>query len=116
MESIPADLAAIKDGIMRKDFEKVGSIAEANCLRMHATTLAADPPFMYWQNTTLLIMEAVRALRADGVPAYFTIDAGPNVKVLYLPEYEEIVRQKLRSIPGVHDVIMSKAGQGVTCM
>src|SRR5699024_4397813 len=58
VDSIPDDLAAIKDGIMAKDVEKVGEIAEANCLRMHATTLAANPPFSYWQSTTISIMQA----------------------------------------------------------
>ncbi|TMN22426.1 diphosphomevalonate decarboxylase [Lentibacillus cibarius] len=114
VESIPTDLITIKKGIMHKDFEKVGSIAEVNCLRMHATTLAAHPPFTYWQSTTFLIMEAVRDLRSSGVPAYFTIDAGPNVKVLYLPEDEETVQHKLRSIAGVRDVIVSKPGQGIS--
>src|SRR5690625_7643471 len=39
LDSLPVDLAGIKDGIQASDFEKVGSIAEANCLKMHATTL-----------------------------------------------------------------------------
>ncbi|TFJ92394.1 diphosphomevalonate decarboxylase [Lentibacillus salicampi] len=112
--SIPDDLAAIKDGIMAKDFEKVGAIAEANCLRMHATTLAARPPFSYWQSTTISIMQAVQDLRAGGVPAFFTIDAGPNVKVLYTPEYEETVRNTLRHISGVHDVTVTGPGSGVS--
>src|SRR5690625_4049714 len=39
LEGIPHDLAEIKAGIMARDFERVGAIAEANCLKMHATTL-----------------------------------------------------------------------------
>src|SRR5699024_892733 len=114
VDSIPDDLAALKDGIMKKDFEKVGGIAEANCLRMHATTLAANPPFSYWQSTTLLIIQAVQGLRESGITVFFTIDAGPNVKVLYLPEHEETVRNELLNITGVHDVKVSKPGQGVS--
>ncbi|SFE18568.1 diphosphomevalonate decarboxylase [Lentibacillus persicus] len=114
VESIPDDLEAIKAGIAEKDFEKVGEIAEANCLRMHATTLAANPPFSYWQSTTLAIMETVRKLRSEGVPAFFTIDAGPNVKVLYTPEHEETIRNTLQDVPGVHDIKVSRPGQGVS--
>ncbi|WP_010529101.1 diphosphomevalonate decarboxylase [Lentibacillus jeotgali] len=114
VDSIPDDLAAIKDGIVAKDVEKVGEIAEANCLRMHATTLAANPPFSYWQSTTVSIIQAVQDLRAAGVPAFFTIDAGPNVKVLYTPDYEEKVRNTLRNIAGVHDVKVSKPGEGIS--
>ncbi|GAB4075201.1 diphosphomevalonate decarboxylase [Barrientosiimonas marina] len=113
VESIPADLAAIKQGICDKDITKVGETAEANCLRMHATTLAAQPPFSYWHSTTMAVMEAVQDLRDSGVPAYFTIDAGPNVKVLYLPEQEETIREKLQAIPGVQDVTVSRPGPGL---
>ena len=44
--------------------------------------MAADPAIIYWNRRTLAAIEAVRALRARGVAAYFTIDAGPHVKVL----------------------------------
>ena len=114
LESLPRDLEEIKVGIADKDFEKVGSIAEANCLKMHATTLGAIPPFTYWQDTTMSVMETVRQLRKDGVLAYFTIDAGPNVKVIYLPEDEEEVLQKLNATNGVEEVIVSKVGEGIS--
>ncbi|MEC5425817.1 diphosphomevalonate decarboxylase [Virgibacillus sp. C22-A2] len=114
IDSIPNDLKQIKEGIAARDFEKVGQIAEANCLKMHATTLGANPPFTYWHDTTLAVMQTVQSLRDNGIPAYFTIDAGPNVKVLYLPENENDIQKTLRGIPGVTDVILSRSGQGVT--
>jgi len=114
LETLPRDLEEIKEGIGRRDFEKVGAIAEANCLKMHATTLGAVPPFTYWQDTTMSVMETVQQLRKEGIPAYFTIDAGPNVKVLYLPEDEEKVMQKLQATNGVTEVIVSKVGEGIS--
>lgn len=114
LKSVGQDLNSIKEAIMEKDFEKVGSIAEANCLKMHATTLGARPPFTYWQDTTMTVMETVQALRKEGIPAYFTIDAGPNVKVLYLPEDEEKVINRLKETIGVTEVIVSKVGQGIS--
>ncbi|MBP1969998.1 diphosphomevalonate decarboxylase [Virgibacillus natechei] len=114
IDSIPSDMEQMKKGIANRDFEKVGKIAEANCLKMHATTLGANPPFTYWLDTTLAVMQTVRSMRDKGIAAYFTIDAGPNVKVLYLPEDEKNVEKTLRETPGVTDVILSKSGQGVT--
>lgn len=114
VDSIPADLQTIKEGIHEKDFEKVGSVAEANCLRMHGTTLGANPPFTYWLNATFTVMETVQKMRQEGIPMYFTIDAGPNVKVLYLPEHESIIQETLQSIPGVKDLVLSRLGQGIT--
>ncbi|AVQ97720.1 diphosphomevalonate decarboxylase [Oceanobacillus iheyensis] len=114
LNSIPTDMSQIKEGIKERDFQKVGEVAEANCLKMHATTLGANPPFTYWHDTTMTVMQMVRDLREKGIPAYFTIDAGPNVKVLYLPENEEVIEKTLRNIPGVADIRLSRPGQGVT--
>lgn len=114
VDSIPGDLENIKQGIRDRNFKKVGEIAEANCLKMHATTLAADPPFSYWHDTTMAVMRTIQDLREKGIPVYFTIDAGPNVKVLYLPENEETIKTTLQAIPGVNDVIVSRTGQGVS--
>lgn len=114
IKSIPEDLNGIKEAIQAKDFTHVGEIAEANCLKMHATSLGAKPPFTYWLDATLRVMHQVQEMREQGIPAYFTIDAGPNVKVLYLPEHEATVEKILREIPGVLDVILSKPGPGVT--
>src|SRR5699024_2851078 len=114
LESHSKDLADIKEGINKKDFEHVGEIAEANCLKMHATTLGANPPFTYWQDTTMTVMQTVQNLRKKGILAYFTIDAGTNVKVLYLPEDEARVLKALKETEGVNEVIVSKVGQGIT--
>lgn len=114
LESIPQDLREIKAGIQARDFEKVGSIAEANCLKMHATTLGANPPFTYWQDTTMAVMQTVQQLRKEQIPAFFTIDAGPNVKVLYLPEDEQKVLETIRQLDSVEDIIVSKVGAGIS--
>lgn len=114
LSGIPADLTEIKAGIKEKDFNRVGAVAEANCLKMHATTLGAKPPFTYWTDATMRVMQTVQSLRKKGVPAYFTIDAGPNVKVLYQPENEAVVEETLRKTADVNNVILSRVGAGIS--
>ena len=75
-------LAYLKDN----DFEKVGQLTEENALRMHATTETATPPFTYLTEESYAAMDFVRQLRDQGHRCYFTMDAGPNVKVLCLEE------------------------------
>lgn len=85
LDSIEADLAQMRAAIARRDLTALGSLMEHNALKMHATALAARPAVLYWQAETLTLMERVQQLRAEGLACYFTIDAGPNLKVL-MPE------------------------------
>jgi len=107
------DLAAMRAAIAARDLTAVGTIAEENCLRMHATTLAARPPILYWSPVTVAAMEAVRGLRGGGCEAYFTIDAGAQVKVLCAPENLEAVARTMSEVPGVVRILRSALGGGV---
>ncbi len=114
LATVEQDLAIAKNAIELRDFEMLGEVAERNALKMHATTLGANPPFMYWQSATLQVMEHVQALRASGIQAYFTIDAGPNVKVLCQQKDEQIVYDELKKIPTVKDVYTCHPGPGIS--
>jgi len=78
-----ADLAAIRHAIAERDFHALGETAESNALAMHATMMAARPPVLYWQCASLEAMQKVWDARRDGLPVYFTMDAGPNLKLLF---------------------------------
>ena len=77
------DLAALKDAIRKRDFTKLGEVAEANALAMHATMIAARPEVLYWLPESVEAMYTVHSLRAEGCEVYFTMDAGPNLKLLF---------------------------------
>ncbi|WP_263849788.1 hypothetical protein [Lacticaseibacillus pantheris] len=62
--------------------EQIGQFTERSAMMMHGANMAAEPPFTYFAPATLTAWAAVRAVRDAGLPAYATMDAGPNVKVL----------------------------------
>ncbi|MEX2804061.1 diphosphomevalonate decarboxylase [Streptococcus sp. H31] len=70
--------------LKNNDFVKIGELTERNALAMHATTAAAQPPFSYLTDASYQAMDFVKKLRQQGENCYFTMDAGPNVKVLCL--------------------------------
>lgn len=70
------------DALAAGDFERIGTLAERNALMMHATNMAANPPFMYFEPATIATLQYAADLRAQGIPVYATMDAGPNVKLL----------------------------------
>ncbi len=104
------DLDEMRQAIRKKDFERLGELSEHSCLKMHAVALSSNPGILYWNATTVEAMHAVRELRAQGVQAYFTIDAGPQIKVLCLPQDQERVSQMLTAIDGIKQVIVNAPG------
>jgi diphosphomevalonate decarboxylase len=79
---------------------------------MHAVMLSARPGLVYWNGATVECIRRVRQLRADGVPAFFTVDAGPQVKVVCAPEEFDRVTAELSEIEGVRQVLASGLGEG----
>ena len=80
------DFINMKKYLAENDFKKVGILTEENALRMHKTTETANLPFTYFNEKTYEAMDFVKNLRNNGEKCYFTMDAGPNVKVLCLEE------------------------------
>lgn len=114
LDSVEADLYQLKQAIKTKNFQLLGEIMEQNGLKMHGTTLAARPPFTYWSPDSLKAMQAVRDLRNQGIPCYFTMDAGPNVKVLVQKDHLDKVKTAFSDLFSSQQVISAFAGPGMT--
>jgi diphosphomevalonate decarboxylase len=108
-----ADVDAAKAAIRGQDFAALAAVAEHSCLKMHALAMSSSPPLIYWNAATLGCIDAVRRLQRDHVDVFFTIDAGPQVKAVCLPEHEAMVASTLQAVPGVVDVIATGLGAGV---
>lgn len=78
------DMVLIKQAVEQQDFIQLGETAESNALNMHAMMLSAWPPILYALPETILAMQKIWKLREEGVTVYFTQDAGPNLKLLFL--------------------------------
>ncbi|PWT33309.1 diphosphomevalonate decarboxylase [Limosilactobacillus reuteri] len=107
------DMVAIKKAIKAKDIDQIGHIAEENALRMHALTFSADPGFTYFNGETLTIIKAVEDLRNQGVNCYYTMDAGPNVKVIYDRGNRSKIVEELSNIVGPERLVVSQPGPGI---
>ncbi|MDF3128507.1 diphosphomevalonate decarboxylase [Kiritimatiellaeota bacterium B1221] len=81
---VARDLPLLRRSIQDKDFECLGKTAEQNAMAMHATMIAAWPPILYWKPESIRTLHRVQQLRAEGVAVYATMDAGPNVKLVFL--------------------------------
>ncbi|HJR11205.1 MAG TPA: diphosphomevalonate decarboxylase [Rhodanobacteraceae bacterium] len=107
-----ADLAEARAAVRARDFDKLAQVGEASCLAMHALMLSARPGLVYWNAATIECIRHVRALRSEGAGVFFTIDAGPQVKAVCLPDDAAGVAEALRDVAGVEDVLVSGLGEG----
>lgn len=106
------DLRLAGEAVRDQDFEKLAAVAEHNCLKMHSVMWTSKPPIVYWKDATVNCMEAVRELQRQGQPVFFTIDAGPQVKAVCLPEAADAVLAALSATTGVARVVSSGLGKG----
>lgn len=101
VSSTTADYQAALAQVASRDFPALAELAEASCLKMHALMLSTRPPMIYWRPATLACIDVVRTLRASGTAVFFTIDAGPQLKAVCLPEAADAVERTLSTVAGV---------------
>ena len=106
------DFAVASDAVNRRDFGALADIAELSCLKMHSVMLTTQPTLAYWNAATISCMEEIRQLRASGINVFFTIDAGPQIKAVCLPEDTNKVEIALAKLPGVIKTYRCGLGEG----
>ena len=115
VDQAPGEYEDARGAVADRDMERLGAIMERSALRMHASMLAAVPPFCYWRPESVAAMEAVRGLRRGGTSAWFTMDAGPNVKVLCAAADAPKVYRALSAVSERVEVLHPGGPAVVTC-
>ncbi|CUS26205.1 diphosphomevalonate decarboxylase [Paucilactobacillus oligofermentans DSM 15707 = LMG 22743] len=110
---VEKDMQIMHQAIEKKDINLIGEIAESNAMRMHSLTLSASPSFTYFNADSLLAMQEVEKLRTNGVKCFYTMDAGPNVKVIYDRKNRETILQELSKVFGRDRLVVSQPGPGI---
>lgn len=111
------NLADLLKALSKGDLGAFCSIVENEALTLHALMLASSPPVVLWEPGTLEIIKKVRNFREKtGLPVCFTIDAGPNVHLLY-PDHikvdiSQLIKNELVVYCAHKQVISDSAGKG----
>ena len=83
-------LDVLKDG----DLETFCRITEAEAMQLHALMMCSDPSFILMKPNTLRIINTLYEFRQEtDIPVCFTLDAGPNVHILYPDRDAELVER-----------------------
>ena len=87
-------LMALKSG----DLDTFIDISESEAMQLHALMMCSHPSFILMKPNTLRIIEEVRTFRNETqIPLCFTLDAGPNVHLLYPDNEAEKVENFIKS-------------------
>lgn len=114
VQTAESAMPKMRAAIIKKDINLVGQLAEQSAMQMHATTLSATPPFTYFEPETLQAIQVVQQLRQQGISCYYTMDAGPNVKVICTSQETPQILTALGRYFKPEQLLVAKPGPGIT--
>ena len=99
-----------REAVLARDFAVFADILEQDSNMMHAVMMTSHPSLFYWEPPTIEIMKAVQAWRKTGIPAAYSVDAGPNVHVLCEAKALDTIKHRLSAIQGVNEILVTHPG------
>jgi diphosphomevalonate decarboxylase len=99
------------------DLHRFGEIAEQEALTLHALMMASDPGYLLLHPHSILAIQRIRRYRKEtGLPIYFTLDAGPNIHILYpdeiKSEVEGFIISELKELAEDGNLLTDICGKG----
>jgi diphosphomevalonate decarboxylase len=116
VQQAPALFLETKQALLSSDFERLADAMEHSTRLMHATMLTSRPPIVYLRGTTVELIHEISARRSLGYPEAYTMDAGPNVKLLTRAEHAKNAKDFYEGFAGVSKVITCYPGPGAALL
>lgn len=90
-------MTEMMQALRQGDVNIFGQLLESEALTLHALMLSSHPSYTLIEPNTLQIINLLRTYRQEtGYAVHFTLDAGPNVHVLYPDSVADEVRSFIR--------------------
>jgi diphosphomevalonate decarboxylase len=112
LAELPQRLAQLRRALLDRDMAHFGPALEAEALSLHAVALTGRPALLYWAPGTLRLLRQVHDWRSQGLPVYFTLDAGPNVHLLCEGRHGEELEGLVTSLDYVEFALHSRPAGG----
>ncbi|MGB9701747.1 MAG: diphosphomevalonate decarboxylase [Candidatus Kapaibacteriota bacterium] len=112
VETSEQDISFMKQAIKSRDFYMMSEIAQQSCIKMHSVMMTTKEPLFYWNSKTFSIIEFVLKFQKEKYPIFFTIDAGPQVKIVTLPGEEKNIIEKLTKLNVIQQHFVIGLGNG----
>ncbi len=114
-EQANAHCAEMSQILMQGDFERFITIIEQEALALHAMMMTSSDYYLLMKPGTIHAIQLIMNFRKEtSIPVCFTLDAGPNVHVIYPGKDEEKVNSFLETDikPALKGIIYDRIGNG----
>ena len=108
----PRRLLLCRRAVIGRDFATLAMLIEEEARMMHQVMRTSTPPLDYLEDSTRDLMRSIPQWRAGGLPAAFTLDAGPNVHCICPENAAPEAERRLREQPGVRRILIGRPGPG----
>lgn len=110
-------MSMLKAMLREGDVQGFGELAELEALTLHALMMSSSPSYILMQANTVEVIHRIRAFRSESkLPVYFTLDAGPNVHILYpasiIDKAQQFIREALMPLAHNGQILPDQVGQG----
>lgn len=92
------NLHKISDALLKNDERDFIHIVEQEALSLHALMMSTEQGYILMKPNTLNAIESIIQYRnSENIPVCFTLDAGPNIHLLYPQEFKSQVTSFIRN-------------------
>lgn len=102
----------VKKLIKSRNFAKFGELIEAETLELHTIFLTQDPPLIYLEPNSILLMKLCQKWRAEGLPVYFTLNTGQDIHLIVEQKNINKLKAKLKNVKEVKQIIANYPSEG----
>jgi len=112
IEYLPSALDVVRKAILKKDLSTLLEATMRDSNNMHAVMLDTWPPIFYLNDISKQVIYSIHDFNAEGIKAGYSFDAGPNPCIFTVERYVTEIKNILKEISGIKDIIVCKLGKG----
>lgn len=112
IDYLPSALEKVRKAIMKRDLPTLLEVAMRDSNNMHAVMLDTWPPIFYLNDISKQVIYSIHEFNESEIKAGYSFDAGPNPCVFTVEKHVNEIKNLLKEIDGIKDIIVCKPGKG----